>query len=62
MEKIPSIFGVNINLAVRSEYANAFLILIVRTASSCKVDIADRLDLLVQNHQFRNRTKDPKTK
>lgn len=25
-EKIPSIFGVNINLAVRSEYANAFLI------------------------------------
>lgn len=26
MEKIPSIFGVNINLAVRSEYANAFLI------------------------------------
>lgn len=26
MEKIPSIFGVNVNLAVRSEYANAFLI------------------------------------
>lgn len=26
MEKIPSIFGVNINLALRSEYANAFLI------------------------------------
>lgn len=25
-KKIPSIFGVNINLAVRSEYANAFLI------------------------------------
>lgn len=25
-KKIPSIFGVNVNLAVRSEYANAFLI------------------------------------
>lgn len=54
------------NLGLRSEYANAFFdrtefTLIVRTASSCKVDVTDRFYLLVQYYQFRNRTKDPKT-
>lgn len=63
MEKIPSIFGVNINLAVRSEYANAFLIgpnlhslFVLRRVVKSTLQIG-----LVQNHQFRNRTKDPKT-
>lgn len=54
------------NLGLRSEYANAFFdrtefTLIVRTASSCKVDVTDRFYLLVQYYQFRNRTKDPET-